>query len=429
MEVTRRKFVGGSAAAVIAAGALPSGKVFGANDKVSVCCIGINGQGASHIRDITQQEGGEVVALCDADKDVLDKRRSQLKEATGKDPKVYTDMRQVMEDDSIDAISIATPNHWHSLAAIWGCQAGKDVYVEKPLSHNIFEGRQLVNAAEKYKRIVQHGTQSRSNPTLMRDIGLLHEGFLGDIYMAKGFTYKTGNRRSIGHADFKKPPENLNWDLWQGPAVRSKYCDNFVHYNWHWFWNYGNGEFGNQLVHEMDIGVWGLNAGVPTSSASTGSRYVWDDQGETPNTQVTTFDYANGKTLLMEVRNLGSYKEAGLETTGNTFFGEKGYYVRGHGFFDYDGKPIKVDKELPHSPHKFYNFFKAIKSRKSEDNPCDAMEGHISSMHCHIGNIAYRLGRTVRFDPEIERFIDDPEANASVSREYQEGFEVTEVTV
>ena len=429
MEVSRRKFVGSSASAVIVAGTLASGKVFGANDKIRVCCIGIHGQGASHIRDITREEAAEVVALCDVDQKVLEERKSQLKEATGKDPKIYGDMREVMADDSIDAISIATPNHWHSLAAIWGCQAGKDVYVEKPLSHNIFEGRQLVNAAKKQGRVVQHGTQSRSNPTLMRDIQLIHEGFLGEIHMAKGFTYKTGNRESIGHAEFKNAPENLNWDLWQGPAQRAKYCDNFVHYNWHWFWNYGNGEFGNQLVHEMDIGVWGLNAGIPIASSSTGGRYHWKDQGETPNTQITTFSYANGKTLLMEVRNLGSYKEAGLETTGNTFFGEKGYYVRDHGFFDYEGKPISVDRELPHSPSKFYNFFKAVKSRKSEDIRCDALVGHISSMHCHIGNAAYRLGRTVRFDPETERFIDDPEANQWVSREDEKGFEVTEVAV
>lgn len=429
MEVTRRKFLGSTTTAVLAAGTLASGKVFGANDKVRVCCIGIRGQGNSHIKDITREESGEVVALCDVDKKVLEERRGQLKEATGKDPKIYGDMREVMADDSIDAISIATPNHWHSLAAIWGCQAGKDVYVEKPLSHNIFEGRQLVNAAKKHGRVVQHGTQSRSNPTLMRDIQLMHEGFLGEIYMAKGFTYKTGNRNSIGQSKFENPPEHLDWDLWQGPAQRDKYCSNYVPYNWHWFWKYGNGEFGNQLVHEMDVGVWGLNAGVPISSSSTGGRYIWEDQGETPNTQVTTFNYANGKTLLMEVRNLGSYKEAGLETTGNTFFGEKGYYVRDHGFFDYGGKPIEVEKELPHSPSKFHNFFKTVKSRKSEDNPCNEMAGHISSMHCHIGNIAYRLGRTVRFDPETERFIDDSEANQWVSREYQKGFEVTEVMV
>lgn len=429
MEVSRRKFIGGSTAAVIAAGTLASGKVFGANDKIRVACIGIRGQGSSHIRDISGQEDAEVVALCDVDHKVLEERRAQLKEATGKEAKIYTDMREIMADDSVDAISIATPNHWHSLAAIWGCQAGKDVYVEKPLSHNIFEGRQLVNAARKYGRIVQHGTQSRSNPTLMRDIKLMHDGFLGEIYMAKGFTYKTGNRKSIGHAEFKTPPEHLEWKLWQGPAKEAPYCDNYVHYNWHWFWEYGNGEFGNQLVHEMDVGCWGLNGGVPISSSSTGGRYVWDDQGETPNTQVTTFNYANGKTLLMEVRNLGSYKEAGLETTGNTFFGEKGYYVRDHGFFQYDGTPIEVDAEKPHSPSKFYNFFKAVRSRKEEDIQGNALDGHISSLHCHVGNIAYRLGRTVRFDPETERFVDDAEADAFVSREYSPGFEVTEIVV
>lgn len=429
MEVTRRKFVGSSAAAVIAAGMLSKGKAFGANGRVSVCCIGINGQGGSHIKDVTATEGLEVVALCDADKKVLERRAKELEEATGKKPKTFVDMREVMADDSIQAVTIATPNHWHSLAAVWACQAGKDVYVEKPLSHNIWEGRQLVNAAKKHGRIVQHGTQARSSSTWLRDIKLLHDGFLGDVHMAKGFTYKTGNRKSIGFADFENPPEHLDWTLWQGPAQDRPYCKNYVHYNWHWFWEYGNGEFGNQLVHQMDVACWGLNAGMPVKAASMGGRYAWKDQGETPNTQVTTFHYKNGKTLLMEVRNIGSYQEAGSLTTGNTFWAEKGYYVEGKGFFTYDHEPITVDVEPPERKSKFENFLKAIQSRNEADIRGTAMDGHISSAHCHLGNIAYRLGRTLEFDPDSEDFVNDKEASSMITRDYRKGFEVPSVSV
>ena len=425
MEVSRRKFLGSSTAAVVAAGTMASGKVFGANDNVRVCCIGIHGQGGSHIRGYTDTEGMEVVALCDVDKEVLENRQKELEEKTQKKAKLYTDLREVMADDSIDAVSIATPNHWHSLAAIWACQAGKDVYVEKPLSHNIYEGRQLVEAAEENGRIVQHGTQSRSSAQWIRDIGLMHEGFIGHIYMAKGFTYKNGNRNSIGHKEPKSPPPNLDWNLWQGPAAEQEYCDNFVHYNWHWFWNYGNGEFGNQLVHQMDVACWGLNAGMPIKIQSTGGRYAWDDQGETPNTHITTFDYEGGQTLLMEVRNIGSYQEAGHLTTGNTFFGEKGYYVQGQGFFEYkERNPIPVEAEVPPQKSKFENFLTAIKSRKVEDVHGDVLAGHISSAHCHLGNTAYRLGRTLHFDPVRERYIGDAEANAMVSRVYRKPFVV-----
>jgi len=427
MEVSRRKFIGSSAAAVLVAGTTARGKVFGAGDRVRICCIGIHGRGGSHINAFCGNEGSQVVALCDVDSKVLERRAEEVKDKTGAQPKIYTDMREVMADDSIDAITIATPNHWHSLAAIWGCKAGKDVYVEKPLSHNVWEGRRLAEAAVKYGRIVQHGTQSRSDAKWMRDIRLMHDGFIGEIHMGKGFTYKSGNRGSIGFAEFKDAPPHLNWTLWQGPAREKPYCDNYVHYNWHWFWEYGNGETGNQLVHQVDVGVWGINSGLPTHVHSAGGRYVNNDQGETPNMQVTTFKYANGRTLLMEVRNAGSYMEEGSLTTGNTFFGAKGYYVQGKGFFDYDHKPIPVDEPEPETAGTFGNFLAAVRSRKPEDVHGNAEEGHISSVHCHLGNISYRLGRSLEFDPKTETFIGDEEANAMLKRDYRPGFEIPEV--
>jgi predicted dehydrogenase len=428
MELSRRRFLGSSTATVLAAGTLAkSGKVFAANDKIRVCCVGINGRGKSHIEAFSENEGSEVVALCDVDSKVLDRRSQDLKEKTQKEPKLYKDIRDALADDSIDVITIATPNHWHSLGAIWAVEAGKDVYVEKPLSHNVWEGRQLVKAAEKHGRIVQHGTQARSSDTWMRDIELMHEGFIGDIHMAKGFTYKTGNRGSIGFAEPKAPPENLDWKLWQGPSKDREYCKNYVHYNWHWFWEYGNGEFGNQLVHQMDVACWGLNSGLPTKVQSMGDRYVVNDQGETPNIHITTFKYENGKTLLMEVRNAGSYKEAGSLTTGNTFLGAKGYYVQGQGFFDYDHNPIAVEAESPATEGCFGNFLKAVRTCKVEDVHGNVLDGHISSAHCHLGNLAYRLGRTLQFDPKTETFVGDEEANSFLKRDYREGFEVPEI--
>ncbi len=433
MEVSRRRFLSSSASAVIAAGTLAQGKVFGANDRIRTCVIGFNGQGRSHINDILEQEGAEIVALCDVDSRVLRNMAHALEKKTGKAPKTYTDVRDVMADDSIDAVSTATPNHWHSLITVWACKAGKDVYVEKPMSHNICEGRQCVEAAKKYGRIVQHGTQSRSDTTLIRDMGLIHKGFIGPIWHSRGYVYKNGNRNAIGHGAPGEVPENLDWELWQGPSKNHPFLINkdrkkpglHVHYDWHWFWEYGNGEIGNQGVHEMDIACWGHNRGAPVKASSTGGRFKWDDDGETPNTQATQFTYADGSIMTFEVRNLGSFYEGGGGKCGDSFFGETGYYVRGAGFFDYDNKPIAVTQDKPEGANKFTHFFNAIRSRKQEDAPMSVEDAHISCMHCHIGNVAYRAGRTLTFDPKTERFTNSEAANKLAGRNYREGFKPT----
>ena len=436
MEFTRRQFLGSSAAAVVAAGTMAKGKVFGANDRIGVCCMGIHGQGKGHMNDVMGQEGAEVVALCDVDEKVLRSRAVIVKKEQGTEPKLYTDIREALEDKQVDAITIATPNHWHSLATIWACQAGKDVYVEKPLSHNIWEGRQLVAAAEKYGRIVLHGTQSRSDTTLIRDIKLMHEGFIGDIVHSRGYVYKNGNRHAIGHGTPASPPEHLDWGLWQGPSPEHDYLAKEngsglqVHYNWHWFWLYGNGEIGNQGVHEMDLACWGHNVlkrGLPVKVMSQGGRYAWDDDADTPNTQATSYTYADGSMMTFEVRNLGSFEEAGGGACGDSFFGAEGYYVRGRGFFNYKNEPIPVEVERPEGMPKFAHFFNAMRSRKQEDLPVSPLEGHLSCAHIHIGNIAYRLGRSLEFEPKTERFISDDEANAMVKRTYREGFEPPEL--
>ncbi|GMW00323.1 MAG: dehydrogenase [Candidatus Hydrogenedentota bacterium] len=426
MNVSRRKFIGASAAAVIAAGTVAKGKVFGANAKARVACCGINGRGGSHINAFSSDPRSEVAVLCDPDKNVLESRAKALKEATGMEPKTFTDVRDVLADDSIDIISIATPNHWHTLMAIWGIQAGKDVYVEKPLSHNIYEGRQLVAAMEKSDRIVQHGTQSRSDVRWMQYIQALQSGCIGEVYMARGLCYKNGNRGSIGFAEDATPPEYLDWNMWQGPAAEQAYNEKYHPYTWHWFWHYGNGEIGNQGVHQMDIGTWGMNKGLPVKVFSEGGRFTYKDQGQTPNTHVATFKYADGTMFVFEVRSRFTNDEGGVKV-GNLFYGSDGYLSENLGFFDKEDKKMDVPMPEMTSEGAFGNFLTAVHARDKSLVHGNALQGHISCVHCHLANISYRLGRSLEFDPETERFKNDDEANAMLSREYRAGFEVPQL--
>ena len=438
MAISRRTFLAASAATVVAAQSASRAAQRDVNSRIGVCTIGFNGQGGAHLKDILEmKDEAEFVALCDVDSEVLERGAKIVEEAQGKRPKLYRDIREALADKSIDAVTIATPNHWHSLAAIWACQAGKDVYVEKPLCHNIFEGRQLVEAAKKHGKIVQHGTQNRANSTLIRDIKLIHDGFIGKIVESRGYVYKNGNRRAIGHGKPGPVPANLDWQLWQGPSPDREFLINVdrqkpglhVHYDWHWFWEYGNGEIGNQGVHEMDVAVWGHNRGLPVKAFAAGGRFGWDDDAETPNTQATTFTYDDGSILTFEVRNMGSFEEADGGNCGNSFFGTKGFYVRNKGFFTYKGGPmnereaIAVDVPKPQRGNKWDHFFRAVRSRKEEDMSVTTLDAFHACAHCHIGNIAFRLGRSVEFDPTTEKFKDD-EANQHLSREYRPGFEV-----
>lgn len=443
MELTRRQFIGKTTAAVIVGGMMAKGKVFGANSRIGMCTIGFNGQGRSHINDILKlKDDAEYVALCDVDSEVRERGAKLVADAQGKAPKLYLDLREALQDKNIDAVTIATPNHWHSLAAVWACQAGKDVYVEKPLSHNIYEGRQVAAAAAKYQRIVQHGTQSRCNGTLIRDMKLMHDGFIGEIVESRGYVYKNGNRGPIGHGKPGPVPANLDWNLWEGPSREHEYLINvdrkkpglYVHYDWHYFWEYGNGEIGNQGVHEMDVACWGHNRGLPVRVYCSGGRYGLDDAGQTPNTQATTFTYADGSIMTFEVRNLGSFQEFDGGNCGNSFFGTKGFYVREKGFFSYkEGKmtereaiPVPADAPKPEPGNRWQAFFKAVRSRNPADMPVSTEAGHRSCVHCHLGNISYRLGRSLEFDPGTERFKDG-EANRYLKREYRKDFEVPQL--
>lgn len=427
MELSRRRFLGSSAAAVIAAGTFGRGSVFGANERIGVCVMGVNGRGGSHIGGFSGSTMSEVVALCDPDEQVLERRVKEVALKTGKAPKTYTDIRDALADDSIHVVSIATPNHWHTLGTVWACAAGKDVYVEKPLSHEVWEGRQVVAAAKKYNRIVQHGTQRRSETRWIRDIQLLQSGeIIGPLYMARALCYK--RRDGLPEAADQDAPAHLHWRLWQGPATEKAYNPLYVHYNWHWFWHYGNGDIGNQGVHQMDVGAWGMNKGLPVKIQSMGGRYTYDDSCETPNTQLATFTYADGTIMAFDVRGRPTNSEEGVGV-GNLFYGKTGYYVEGKGFFDDGGKPIEIDDAkypVAEESGHYENFLKAVKARDESFIHGTALDGHIASAHCHLANVAYRLGRTIEFDPATETCPNDAEANAMLRRQYEAGFEVTE---
>jgi predicted dehydrogenase len=389
----------------------------------------------------------ELVALCDVDQQAMNKSIAQFEELSGNKVQTFTDMRKVLDDKNIDVVFFATPNHWHSLGTIWACQAGKDVCVEKPGSHNIFEGRKMVEAARKYKRIVQHGTQCRSSHFIREGIRKLHEGLIGDVYMARAITYK--HRRNIGQFQEQATPDWLDWDKWLGPAPKKPYA-RVRHDGWHNLWDYGNGEIGNQGVHQLDLIRWGLKLDThPVKIQSMGGMYVHDDAQQTPNVQVASFEFKDRNVLVtFEARHWYTNCEAGIgdkypfvdgrNAVGAIFFGTEGYmvmpdYSSYHTFLGREREPgpSGADPRIPWQEnlgrHHFENFVKAVRNRKPSDLTAEIEEGHYSSAMCHLANIAYRTGRTLTFDPASERFVDDAEANAHISRDYRAPYVVPEV--
>jgi predicted dehydrogenase len=421
MNVSRRKFLK-STTAVTAALSLPTiipASAFGANDRVRVAVIGINSRGKDHIAGFSKLENVEVATLCDVDKVVLESVGSDFEKKNNRKPTLEQDLRRVYEDKSIDAVSIATPNHWHALAAIWACQAGKDVYVEKPACHNIFEGQKLVEAANKYGRIVQHGVQLRSSLAIQEAVKHLHDGLIGKVYMARGTVYKW--RADIGNLGNSAVPAGLDWDLWQGPAQVREFSKNYVHYNWHWFWDYGNGDIGNQGIHETDLCMWGLNVGLPEEITSAGGKYLWKDCKETPEVLTSTYSYPKeGKIIEFEVRPWMTNKEDGVEV-GNIFYGDKGYMVI-NGYNDYKtflGRNREPGPARKEGGDHYKNFIDAVRAhdKKILNGPVET--AYKSAAIAHLGNIAYRLGRTLKFDPTKEVFIGDKQANAMLTRKYR----------
>lgn len=357
-----------------------------ANETVRVGVVGLRGRGRAHIAEFKRMDNVNVTAVCDADEEM-----SKLALRSVPDAKFYKDMRQMFEDDVVDVVAVATPNHWHSLASIWALQAGKHVYVEKPLSHDVFEGRQLVNAADASGLVVQHGTQSRTATATREAMEWLRAGGLGKVKFARALCYK--RRQSIGKVDGpQKPPATCDYKLWCGPAGVHELRRKNLHYDWHWDFRTGNGDMGNQGVHQMDIARWGLGVDhLPSAVMSLGGRLGYDDDGNTPNTLLSLFDYGD-KQLLFEVRGLKTpgYKNASI---GVVFECEKGYLVSASytklQAFDLDGNVVKT---FEGNANHFAQFMDAVRAGDPTLVNASALEGHLSSALCHLGNVSYLTG-------------------------------------
>jgi predicted dehydrogenase len=456
----RRAFISNSSA--VTAGAITSAALpkesyakRSPNDTINVAVVGIRSRGQSHYEGFQRLPNVEVKYVVDVDENLLATIVPKLKEKCGGNPKSVVDLRDILDDKDLDIVAIATPDHWHALQTIWSCQAGKDVYCEKPVCHNIWEGRKMVEAARKYNRIVATGTQSRSDLVAQEAVKMMHNGVIGKLYMAKAMCYKP--RNSIGVKPETAPPAHLNYDLWLGPAQYRPYNENKVHYNWHWQWDFGDTDMGNQGVHQMDVMRWALNKrehpriihGIGGLNESGGPS----DQN-TPNTQHTTYRYDDGVTMQFEVRGWYTGGEEGIKI-GNLFYGSEGWaYIHGSEFrtflgrnsepgpvihwsqLDYEGA-AEAAKVVPLNSapwvrpdsvwRHFENYIECVRSRRSEDLASEILEGFMSTCICHLGNISYRLDRTVEFDSHSERFVDDKQANALLTRKYRHPYVVPDV--
>jgi predicted dehydrogenase len=419
----RRTFLQTAASAVLATAARP---VLGANDRVNLVIIGIGGRGRDHITTYAKLPQSRIAGVCDVDQAGRERGFALVEKLTGGKPKQYADMRQVFDDKEVDAVSFATPNHWHALGTIWACQAGKDVYVEKPASHNIFEGRKMIEAARKYQRMVQVGSQSRSMGYMKRAMELLNQGAIGKVYEAKGLCFNP--RKSIGRTPVTPVPAGIDWDRFLGPAPMRPFTQNRFHYNWHWFWDTGNGDIGNQGIHEMDKARWGLNRGLPTHVSSTGGKFVYDDDQETPNTQTATFDYGDAQ-LTFDVRGLITPGEGdvrrGNHFVGNIFFGSEGYLtLDSSGFRIYKGDKRELAMQEKPGPDAedgshMGNFLAACRSRRSQDLNAEVEIGVTSVALVHFANISYRVGRRLTIDPATWSIVNDAEASGMLTRDYR----------
>jgi len=406
-DFLKRAAAGGLAATFAISGTKASGRVLGANDRVRVAVAGINGRGQQHITAYGEMRDVEIAWLVDPDSRLFASRSAAVKKLAGNTPQCVQDFRRALDDKTLDAVSIVTPNHWHALLTIWACQAGKDVLVEKPCSHNIVEGRRLVEAARKYDRIVQHGTQRRSDPkwsTLTADV---RNGKYGKLRLARIQIHRP--RESIGVRSAERPPVELDYNLWNGPAPVHPYRMNLVHYDWHWIWDFGNGEIGNLGAHQLDLARWAMPAGAaPHSVVSVGGRFGYHDQGQTPNTQLTVFDCGDVK-LLCEQRGLVAKQEVKVTVDFHTTEGvvkEGKFFPQGQ----QQGEPIAdapvggfADLGRVH----FRNFIDCIRSRKREELHAEILEGHQSALLAHLGNISYRLGEEFPFDKPTKTFSGD----------------------
>jgi len=452
----RRSFLKSTALAATVASAASMKKVMGANDRVRVAVVGVNGRGWNHVAGFHALEGVEVAYFCDADENVLNRRLAECDQMGLAKPQTYTDIRKLLEDKNVDAVSIASPNHWHSLMGIWAAQAGKDIYIEKPCSHNLFEGQQLVRAIEKYKVICQHGSQCRSSEAIREAMDNMHMGVIGDVYMARGLCYKW--RATIGRAEPQAVPEGVHYDLWTGPAPLKEFTKNRFHYNWHWIWDTGNGDLGNQGIHEVDLARWGLDVSLPTKVTAMGGHFLFDDDQQTPNNINVSYEFeakdGKKKMISFEVRGWMTNHEAGIgtdefsgggvpdaglkagkaapkpSTIGNLYYGSKGYLA----ISNYDSYKTWMGDQGEAGPSKtapvknehYQNFIDCVRSRNAVHLHAPIIEGHRSATLVHLANASYRLGRTINFDPKTETVLNDSEAAELLRGTYRAPYVVPE---
>ncbi len=421
---TRREFLENSMFAAAAAAAtniaLPRSSFgkqrVGSNDKLRVAILGVNGRGRSHIGGFLANPHCDIVALCDPDEAVGLDRVKMVEEKQGTRPRYIRDLRAVMEDPNIDIVTIATPNHWHSLATIWAVQNGKHVYCEKPVSHNIEEGRRAVQAVEKHGTIVQCGTQSRSQPAQQEAIQFLKNGGIGEVKLARGLCYK--RRRSIGPRGNYDVPASVDYNVYLGPANEEALTRQRFHYDWHWQNNCGNGDLGNQGIHQMDISRWGLGVdNIGDRVVTYGGRLGYEDAGETANTEISVYDFADGKRIIFETRGLETDDYLGAKI-GVVFHGSEGYLVSTSNYgsvtaFDPDGNPLKTFTGVG---NHFDNFVDAVRSNDAGVLNCPFVEGHLSSALCHLGNISYQLGQKQSVSDISDALASQPDAAETVGR-------------
>lgn len=426
-HATRRDFIQQSAALGLTAGL--TGKAVAANDKISVACIGVRGRGNSVMLSFAAQPDCVVTHICDINQAVREKRGGEMKQRTGRMPRLVNDYRTLLNDKSVDVFMVATPDHWHAMLTIHGCMAGKDVYVEKPASHNIAEGKVAVAAARKRGRMVQLGTQLRSAPFLREAAAYVKSGALGKVIFGKA--WETDRNAEVRLAKDGTPPRGIDYEIWQGPAPERPYNQTIFNGAWRWLFDYGTGDLGNDGVHRIDYCrlVMGLDE-MPQAVCCSGGKFFFKDDQQWPDTMLINYEYP-GKILQYEMR-LWSRPKLFDATEGAAIYGENGWVLLTNSnwkAFDAAGKVVKQGSSDMGQVQQIHtrNFLEAVRSRKRESLNQEIYQGHISSAMCHAGNISWRTGKKLKFDAKTEMF-DDKEANKYVGREHRKGFELPNIT-
>lgn len=417
-RVTRRQFLQTSSAAagasLLLTGTRASGNIQGANDRVRIAVAGLNGRGGAHIGGWLGQDNVELAYLADPDERVLSRRLDAVRKKTGgkHETEGITDIRRALDDKNVDAISIAAPNHWHSLMTIWAAQAGKHVYVEKPMSHDVVEGRVAVEAQKKYGVVIQHGTQRRSSASIAGLHEAIQDGKFGKLKIAYGYCCKP--RGGIGFNKPTDPPSNLDWNLWRGPADIDQFHGNYVHYDWHWFWKTGNGDLNNQGTHQLDVARWALDKDQthPVRAMAIGGRFQWDDQGETPNTMFGIAEYPNGQQVFFNVRNV-NYKGYERQVENEYYFEDGGKIIRGKYYApgSKEGEPVRVPGGDVTPGGNWGSFIAAVRANDPSMANGNVYDAHYGCVLGHLMNNSYRLGKKVPFNAKAGKFGDNKDAH------------------